>query len=927
MLIPPPTLVTGGPSAHQGLGGSLALPEPRFSRSLQMSPWAVPTLRTILPRMVLYFAFTLFVSATLLFLVQPMVGKMILPYLGGTPAVWNTCMVFFQAVLLAGYAFAHASAAWMGSRRQAVLHIVLMTVPLLFLPIAVKTATVPTSQDNPVFWLLARLLAGVGMPFFIVSASAPLLQRWFSETRHAAAKDPYFLYAASNLGSLTALLGYPLIVEPLLPLDRQSSVWSIGYGLLIVLVAGCAILLWRAGPRRREGEAPAEPPPGFAPGSAGASPSPGCGARNTHPAPQSSVLSPQHSALSTQHSALHAMSDSHPAITVRRQLWWVFLAFVPSSLMLGVTAHITTDIAPVPLLWVVPLALYLLTFVMVFVRRPPLPHTAVKRILPFVIVPAALFTVHGHEQFKLLLIPLQLTAFFLAAMACHGRIAIDRPSAVHLTRYYLLMSVGGVLGGALNALVAPLIFDSIAEYPAVIVLACLALVRLDAARTRAGNRTLDVALPLCVGMLAAGFLYACWRAGLWDGLRVRLLTFTVLAALCLSLVRRPLRFALGLGAVLLGCVGASWAASDTLLYEGRNFYGVKRVKTDGLNQIHTLVHGNTVHGAQPTDREERRTPRIYYHPDGPLGDVMRAFNSRPTTRRVAVVGLGAGSAAAYAKFGQEFTFYEIDPEVARIARNPRLFTYLADCQGRCDVVLGDARLMLAGAPDAHFGLIVLDAFSSDAVPSHLLTREALQLYLAKLHPEGLLAFHISSQHFDLAPPLANLAADAGLVCLFRLDPAATMGAMETGRVASRYMVMTRRRDDLRGLEFDPKWKPVPTDPPAGVWTDQWTNPLRVIDWHRLAWQDGPPGPHHPSQVPASGVMPPQYQGTPPATARPPAATAGRSSTKAPPTAPSTQAGAHPPSPARSRTVGSAPRTQEPRRRPPGPPAPVAQARQ
>jgi hypothetical protein len=761
---------------------------------------------------------TLFVSAYLLFLVQPMVGKMILPALGGTPAVWNTCMVFFQAVLLAGYAYAHGSVRLLGVRGQAWLQLVLLLLPLALsvlaiaaiLPIAIDTSSVPTSENNPVWWLLGRLLLGVGLPFFVVSSNAPVLQMWFSRTGHASAKDPYFLYGASNLGSMLALLGYPVLVEPVLVLGDQSWAWAGGYALLFVLASGCAVGMWRAS-RKAADRAAAEAADGAA-------------------------------AVST--------SPASEVLTVGRRLRWVALAFVPSSLMLGVTTHITAEIAPVPLLWVVPLALYLFTFVLVFARQPLIPLDLVLKVFPFLVAPTLVMTVQGIQSGGALPIPVHLAAFFVTAMACHGIMAKDRPSTRHLTQFYLLMSIGGVLGGLFNAIVGPLAFDTLVEYPLVMVLACFLAVPLGRRQGRLMPRLLDFGLPVLAGTLAIVLLTALWSikveggGRLWEAKGARFLSVAVTAGLCLVLVKRPLRFALGCGAVVLASVLWFRVYSEDVLYRSRNFYGVKSVKTDDEGHFRQFVHGSTVHGIQEMHPQTCHIPRAYFHPNGPIGDVFRAFNGRLTQRqagprlprsrgaRVAILGLGVGSMASslYAFPDQQFVFYEIDPEVERVARDADLFTFLADCPASCKVVLGDARLTLADAPEAHYQMIILDVFSSDAVPTHLLTREALQIYLSKLDLGGMLVLHVSNRYLDFGPLLGNLAKDAGLLCLARRDDVVTEQAKKDGCYPSEYVVMAREKRDVERLVWNPDWSEVSTRPGLGVWTDQYTNIFRLLSW-------------------------------------------------------------------------------------------------
>ena len=720
-----------------------------------------------------------------------MVGKMILPTMGGTPAVWNTCMVFFQAILLAGYAYVHASVSLLGVRKQAFLQLLVLLSPLAVLPITLNLSSIPTSADNPVFWLLWKLVLGVGLPFFVVSTSAPLLQKWFSNTGHVAAKDPYFLYAASNLGSLLALLGYPVIMEPLLPLTDQTYVWAGGYLVLVALAFACAVAMWRASARTSD---TAE-----------------C---------EQGVESGVPCEISSEH------------VSIGRRLRWIALALAASSLMLGVTTHITTEIAPVPMLWVLPLALYLLTFVLVFARKPLIPHPAILKIFPFAIALPAILCVQAETQLGILPLPIHLLAFFVTAMACHGELARTRPSTRHLTEFYLWMSVGGVLGGLLNAIVAPMVFKSLTEYPAVMMAACILLALRKATTAETRVRVLDFVLPVVVGIGMAGLLHILWTTQRWDGHAPNLLTVGLPFAVCIIVRKRALRFSLCLCAILLAISIWYSVLGDESLYKGRNFYGTKNVTSRQNGQFHEFFHGKTNHGTQETHPKGRIIPKTYFHPTGPVGDIFRVFNAQYQRQNVGIVGLGVGSMASsiYAKADQNFTFYEIDPEVARIALNPELFTYIADCPAKCNVVLGDGRLTLAQTEDGHYGIIFLDAFSSDAVPTHLLTREALDLYLSKTNERGILVFNISNRYLDLAPVLGNLAEEAGLACLSKSDPANTEAERAAGKFPSRFLVMAKREQDIRGLEYN-GWTKVPPRKDIGVWTDQYTNIFSIIDWH------------------------------------------------------------------------------------------------
>ena len=722
------------------------------------------------------YTITIFLSAALLFLVQPMFARMVLPLLGGSPAVWNTAMVFYQAALLAGYGYTHGATARLRPRRHAPWHLVLLILPLAVLPLKIPGGWTPPVGANPLPWLLGLLTIAVGLPFFVVSTMSPLLQKWFAATGHAHSRDPYFLYAASNLGSLVALLGYPLLAEPLLSLEEQARLWTGGYLLLVALVAGCAWSLRnpRATRLNPDGNSPALPP--------------------------DELTSPQQ-------------------VTNRSRSRWVLLAFIPSSLMLGVTTYLTTEIAAVPLLWIIPLALYLLTFSLAFSRRA-LPLGALARALPMIVVGLVLaFAVHATQPVALLLL-LNLVVFFTAALLCHGELGRDRPAAEHLTQFYLWLSVGGVLGGVFNAILAPLLFRSVAEYPVVLVLACLTAMRATDTATTHRAQALDFAGPLLLGGITALAINA--------GLGRPQVVFSISAVVCFAFSTRPLRFALGLAAIFLAAP-LHHGEHGRVLHVERSFFGVHRVTLAPDGRHHRLVHGKIVHGMQSLDPARRREPLTYYHRTGPIGQVFAALNTN-ATEAIAVVGLGAGSLASYGLPEQAWTFYEIDPVVERLARDTNYFTFLGDSPARVSVVLGDARLSLASASNGAYRLLVLDAYSSDAIPVHLLTREALALYVRKLAPGGLLAFHISNQHFDLEPVLAVLARDAGLVCRLQDDGNVTPAELAEGKRESTWALMAREPKDFIPLGKGARWLPAETKPGVGAWTDNFSSVLKVFNW-------------------------------------------------------------------------------------------------
>ncbi len=775
--------------------------------------------------MALFFAVSLFASALLLFFVQPMVGKMVLPLMGGSPSVWNTCMVFFQGLLLAGYAYAHATTRRLGARRQARLHLAVMALPLVPMailalvygsPVAAVPALAPQGSDFPFFGVVALLAVTVGVPFFVVSTSAPLLTRWFADTDDPAAKDPYYLYAASNLGSLLALVLYPLAVEPNFRLSAQGWGWAAGYAVLVLLVAGCAKRLWTS----RE------------------------------PAPVKG-----------------GAAVAATLVTPLTRLRWVALAFVPSSLMLSVTTYVTTDLSPIPLFWIVPLALYLLTFIAAFGQTPRWVYRANALLAPVMIL-MIVFLQSGNLK-----IPhhgasmaAHLLAFGMVALMCHGELARSRPAAEHLTEFFLWMSFGGVLGGLFNALVAPVAFVDQYEYPLALVVAGLLLPPDDAGEEDGLRKALDFAVPLGIFALAYGLLWAfnrdyqddrwnpakalVWLSDKFDAMSKSvskggftisatalqtILTLGVPAVVCYMGVERPIRF--GLGVLAIWLAGTLHADHQYTLTRERSFFGRVAVDKDwkyfdaGRFNFHQLTHGTTLHGKQLTDvttesdapeaiaeaarltKFYRSEPLTYYHRTGPLGAVFRNFPGKAKSTEFAAIGLGTGSVAAYGEPGRPVTFYEIDAKVRRLAENPKFFTYVTDCRARggtVDFEMGDARLMMAkNAKPGQYAAIVVDAFSSDAIPMHLLTLEAVKMYLDKLAEGGIICLHISNRYLDLEPVAARIAKELGLVALTQSDgdtyePGGGDDNKLPGKQTSVWVMLARTKEDLDRLTNQPE---------------------------------------------------------------------------------------------------------------------------
>lgn len=716
------------------------------------------------------FTFAIFLGSALLFLVQPMVAKMILPRFGGAPAVWTASLLFFQASLLLGYLYAHGGSR-LSSKVQSLVHVVLFGLAALTLPFALSGSSGAVGVDNPTISVLRVLALGVGLPFVLVSAGAPMLQRWFSRTGNPEAADPYFLYSASNAGSMLGLLCYPLLVEPTLTLGNQRLFWTAGYGLLgfVLLVVALTTL------RKRDdfGELPM--PAGETP-------------------------------------AVPAIESSASPVN---PLMWVALAAVPASLLTGVTTYVTSNVAPIPLLWVVPLALYLLTFILAFAKKRRATAAQLGRWLPLAVTPLALVLVLESTSPLLPLLLLHLTVFFLAAWMCHTRLVESRPDPQHLTAFYLWISVGGVVGGAFNALLAPVVFKSLAEYPIAIV---LALLLRPATVKEMPDAKPGFPKEILYSVLIAGLTFALaalsrqlGHAGTPVG---TMIAIGLPVILCFLTADRPLRFGLALGGVLLVSNLVGTASTGRIALTDRSFFGVHRVTDDG--ESFSLVHGTTRHGRQFKDAARRDIPLTYYSRSGPIGRIFDYLNKHRPPKDIALVGLGVGTLAIYGKPGQRMTYYEIDPVVDRIAHDTRYFTYLQNTKAQVDVVLGDARLTLAQAPDTGYDLIVLDAFSSDAIPVHLLTKEAVQGYLRKLRPGGLLAFHISNNYLDLEPVLAQVASSLGLKAMFDEDE----DTSEPGKEASTWVAMSPYPDALKAAAG---WNDLLATPGGRVWTDDYSN--------------------------------------------------------------------------------------------------------
>ncbi len=737
------------------------------------------------------FAATAFFGAGMLFLVQPMIARLLLPSYGGSATVWSTSSLFFQVVLLLGYVYSDR-ATRLPATRQRLLHGVVLLLPLVVLPLTLPSNAAPPADTSPIWWLLRTLALVVGLPFLVLATTGPLLQRWYSWSGLRRSDDPYFLFAASNLGSFVGLLGYPFLIEPFLTVNAQLRAWSVGFGFFILLTGACMLL-----PARLPAPLPARLPARSSVGSAN-------GANSDRLAVTGGPA--------IDAAALHPAPPTRPT-TPGRLLRWMALAFLPSGLMLAVTSHVSTDIAAIPLLWVIPLAIYLATFVAAFARTSRRPPVLVTRIAVLLAVIASLSAVvNVAHQPVLLAIVIQMVMLACVAFASHARLAADRPEPSGLTTFYLVIAVGGALGGLLNGVVAPLLFDRVLEYPLLIVMVPLLLVGLDvdpkaAEETRPRRRVglLGVAVAFLVPAAVISLVEQGSPAG------SLLLALVGCGILAWTLTRSPRTLC-----VLLVAVQAALLVSSDVdvIDRRRTFYGSLSTKIAG--DQHVLYDGTTLHGTQYLDRRSH-DPTTYYSRSGPLGDVMglRRF------RDVAVVGLGAGTLAAYGEPGQSMTFFEINPAVVDVARDPHLFTYLRDSQADVHVVVGDGRLGLEAEPHEAYDLIVLDAFSSDSIPVHLLTREAIQMYADRLRPGGLLVFHISNNTFDLRPVLRAAADSLGWVALV-----GSKVGDDPGATPSTWVVMASSAVALGDLPERPGWSTLPAR--SVTWTDDYSSVLRVL---------------------------------------------------------------------------------------------------
>ena len=707
------------------------------------------------------FTLTAFLGAALLFNIQPLVARLLLPAYGGSATVWSTCSLFFQVLLILGYVYSHVVTTRIPRRLQPRVHLLALAIPLLALPLALPLDAAPAADQVPVLWLLRTLAVMIGLPFVVLATSGPLLQRWYSWSSGPRAEDPYFLFAASNVGSFGGLLAYPFLIEPYFSLGEQTRGFSLGFLVFGVFAATCGFISLRG--------------------------------------------------ASACHAAVERHSDD--SLSRRRIAVWTAYAFVPSCLMLAVTRHVSTDVAPIPLLWVAPLALYLATFVGAFaVRSRKMPNISPR--------------ISGGLGFAGILVapltsslPLPFTVMFnlllvgVVGYAAHRMLAADRPEPRHLTTFYLAVAVGGALGGLVNGLVAPLAFDSVLEYPltlALLPLLCLGL-RGESTSGKApsvpGRRPVLLVMVLTLALLVATRLV--------PGVSGSITVFLAIAAFGLLgyvLSRLPGATA---GCLVVVVVALTLFADGDIDSRERTFYGTYEVRTSGA--LTSLTHGTTMHGLQSRTAEEEREPTTYYARTGPLGDIMEVHGARD----VIAVGLGIGTLAAYGESGDKYTFLEIDQAVVDIAQDQRYFTYLSGSDADVHVRVGDGRLLAGELPARQADLVVLDAFSSDAIPVHLLTHEAFDVYADRLRPGGAIAVHISNRHFDLVPVLAATADHLGW------EAAVGSGVGGGLSTPSRWVLLGSDQAAIDALSSRNEWSSLDASRRVD-WTDDYSSVLTVL---------------------------------------------------------------------------------------------------
>jgi SAM-dependent methyltransferase len=706
-----------------------------------------------------------------------MIGKMMLPLLGGAAAVWITCLLFFQLMLLAGYGYALVLERNLSARAQIIVHTVLMLAVFLFLPIHFVARADAAASSNPSAWLLLQLIKTVGIPFCLVSTTAPLLQNWLAKTPATSGRDPYFLYAISNAGSLIALVLYPLLIEPHIGVRAQTWWWLAGYASLVALVGAASAVVWKT-----------------------ASPAP----------------------------PVKTASETADALVWSSRLFWLAAAFVPSALMLAVTNHLLLNLASVPFLWILPLAVYLMTFMVAFGRRIHLSLKAVSSLVPVILLLFFPFVANSRAvagKYLLAIVTVHMLILIAGALLCHTALASRRPGPQHLTEFYFWMALGGVLGGVFVAVIAPVIFQTVIEYP--LLVAVIAFFRKpDESRTEINGG--DLILPALLGFLVIGVskLLTAESVDITTDFWTAIAVDVVIVLTAYLLRNRVWRFGLAMAILIFAYqrLLPQFYGGTQFIYTARDFFGVKGVKYDPDTDSRRLLHGDTLHGIESMDPELIGHPVSYYDETGPVGDVMKMLSERGE-QHIGVVGLGTGSMAGWKAPYRHITFFDIDRQVVQIAST--LFTFLPSCGKNCDVVIGDGRVSIEKANAGEFDLLMLDAFNSDSIPAHLVSHEAIQMYLTKLKPNGLLLFHVSNRYMDVEALISAAVTDARLEALFRHDDDDSDNDL---KARSHFVIAGRDAAALGSLEHDENWMKVKK--PNGIlpWTDDYSNMLAILKW-------------------------------------------------------------------------------------------------
>lgn len=688
--------------------------------------------------MVLVFVISIFVSASLMFIAEPMVAKMFLPSLGGAGNVWNTCVFFFQCVLLFAYVYAHLlNSNKLSLQVRAVIHLVVIWLPIYFLPL--KMPTIAPDTKHPYVWLLTVLVSTVGAIFFALASTAPLLQKWYASTNGPKAKDPYFLYAASNLGSLAGLLAYPFAIEPHMGLKSQSVSLTGVYLCFAILISFCTAFYAYGGKKES----------------------------TTAPEPVDEIES---------------RANTEPP-GKRQYLEWLYLSILPASLVLGMTSFITCELSAFPLFWMIPLALYILSFIIAFSFFQA-KFLGIIRILAAVGAMALLFAISFKEisaaDYVNQFVSLHLSVLFLVSLACHAQIALTRPPTSHLTNFYLCIALGGIIGSAINTFVAPLTLSDLTEY--------------------------DIVLALSAATIFSSIQLGKWRVP------QKAIPWVVASSM--------------LSVMLLN----HYRTDPRVVLSKRNFFGLIRIKVDNYNNLCEIMDGATIHGGQSLDPQERSQPYYYYSEESPIWSLLKVLTHSIGIKRHGIIGMGAGTMAAYAAPGQSLTMFEINPNVVQIATNPFYFTFIYDAvkrKAKVDIKTGDGRLELCKEPDKSYSYLVVDAYSSDSIPLHLMTREAIAIYDKKLVDGGGIAFHVTSTYYDVSSVLARAAQSLDMFAVALDDYESTTEI--TGEVAdSRWVVISRDKELVRKLIEDHGWKPIKFDKDTKLWTDDYCDILSVL---------------------------------------------------------------------------------------------------